>query len=261
MKPEIDLFEGPGILAVVIPVYNETATVDLIIERVLNQPCVAQVIAIDDGSSDGSAEKLRRWPNRDSRVQSFFHSGNLGKGAAIRTGLPHIRADWVIIQDADLEYEPSEFVRLLAPVLREGAEVVYGSRFIESNAEVERWHYWGNAFLTWVSNRMTRLNLTDQATGYKLFSTTILRSLNLNEDGFGFCPEVTAKIAATGAKLVEVPISYHPRSRKDGKKIRLWDGLHALECVAKYGGPLFARFLVQRFRGQSVRERQPGTDW
>ena len=241
------------------PVYNEARWLDAILERVLARPEVAQVVAVDDGSTDGSWAKLQAWPARDARVRIIRHERNRGKGAAIRTALAHLSTPLILIQDADLEYDPEDYPKLLAPIQRGAADVVYGSRFLgaggsssSSNSPLEsmtsprtttrtngmHWHRLGNGLLTWASNRLTGLRLTDEATCYKLFKRDVLARIELTEDGFGFCPEVTAKVGKLvrqgSVRLVEVPISYRGRSRADGKKIRLRDGLRALNCLWKY---------------------------
>ncbi len=243
------------------PVYNEARWLDAILERVLARPEVAQVVAVDDGSTDGSWAKLQAWPARDARVRIVRHERNRGKGAAIRTALAHLSTPLILIQDADLEYDPADYPKLLAPIQRNEADVVYGTRFVgkgESSSngrdgvspspvsgtatrgpsQLWGWHTLGNGLLTFASNRLTGLCLTDEATCYKLFKRDVLDQIELTEDGFGFCPEVTAKVAKLirqgSVRLVEVPITYRGRTRADGKKIRLRDGLRALNCLWKY---------------------------
>ena len=221
------------------PVFNEAATLDEILRRVLAQSCVQEVVVVDDASTDGTSEILAAWPARDARLRVLSHPINRGKGAAIRTGMAQMSAPVVIIQDADLEYDPSDYGRLLDPVRRGEAEVVYGSRFAGKIRPASAWwHRWGNGLLTWATNLMTGLRLTDEATCYKLFRRDVIARLELKEDRFGFCPEVTVKVSKLGMRLVEVPISYCPRSHREGKKIRLRDGLDALRCLVKYSlGP------------------------
>ena len=243
------------------PVFNEARWLDAILERVLARPEVAQVVAVDDGSTDGSWAKLQAWPARDARVRIIRHAHNRGKGAAIRTALAELKTPLILIQDADLEYDPGDYPKLLAPIQRGEADVVYGSRFLGkggscssssslSNPQPESrtrtrtrtngicWHTLGNGLLTWASNRLTGLRLTDEATCYKLFKREVLAGIELTEDGFGFCPEVTAKIGKLvrqgSVRLVEVPIRYHGRTRAEGKKIRLRDGLTALSCLWRH---------------------------
>ena len=222
-------------LGVVMPVFNEAATLNEILRRVLAQPCVKEVVVVDDASTDGTSESLTDWPARDARVQVVRHSTNRGKGAAIRTGLAYIRTHTIIIQDGDLEYDPGDYERLLEPIRRGEANVVYGSRFAGQNPPATVWwHRWGIGLLTWVTNVFTGLRLTDEATCYKLFRRELLDRFELREDKFGFCPEVTVKLSKLGVRFVEVPISYRRRLRREGKKIRLRDGLIALRCIVKY---------------------------
>jgi glycosyltransferase involved in cell wall biosynthesis len=222
-------------LAVVMPVYNESQTLDLLFPRVLAQPFVREVLAVDDGSSDSSAEKLEEWAKRDKRVRLFRHERNRGKGAAIRTALPNVTAPVVIIQDADLEYFPEDYSRMLRLISYGEADVVYGSRFLAGARQVNSfWHTLGNRFLTFASNLACNLCLTDEATCYKMFRSELLSRITLEENGFGFCPEITAKFSKLGIKIYETPIRYSGRTRAEGKKIRLRDGLGALRCLIKY---------------------------
>ena len=222
-------------LGVVMPVFNEAATLDEILRRVLAQPCVKEVVVVDDASTDRTSGILTAWPARDARVQVVSHSTNRGKGAAIHTGLAYIRAHTIIIQDGDLEYDPGDYERLLEPIRRGEADVVYGSRFAGQNrSPTVWWHRWGIGLLTWVTNVFTGLRLTDEATCYKLLRRELLDRFELREEKFGFCPEVTVKLSKLGVRFVEVPISYRRRLRGEGKKIRLRDGLIALRCVVKY---------------------------
>jgi glycosyltransferase involved in cell wall biosynthesis len=170
-----------------------------------------------------------------TRIVALRHERNQGKGAAIHTALSHVQSEWVLIQDADLEYDPADYAVLLEPIRSGRADVVYGSRFAAHQNRDAAWHTWGNRLLTWASNRVTGLRLTDEATCYKLLRRDTLRAMGLRERGFGFCPEVTAKVARMGLRLVEVPVSYRGRAKADGKKIRLRDGLRALYCLARYG--------------------------
>jgi glycosyltransferase involved in cell wall biosynthesis len=217
------------------PCYNEARTVDEIVRRVLAQPVVAELVAVDDASTDGTWERLKAWPARDSRVRVYRHERNRGKGAALRTAFSQVSSAIVVVQDADLEYDPADFLRLVIPILRGEADVVYGTRFTsQAHPSSPWWHRLGNRLLTWSSNHATGLRLTDEATCYKMFRRELLNRFTLHEDGFGFCPEFTAKVARVGARLVEMPIAYHPRRCSDGKKIRLRHGLGALWCVIKY---------------------------
>lgn len=227
-----------AILGVAVPVFNEERWLDTILTRVLARPEVARVVAVDDGSTDGSWARLEQWPARDARVVVLRHEHNRGKGAAIRTALARLDTPVILIQDADLEYDPDDYPKLLEPILSNETDVVYGSRFGEQANGNPPWHTAGNRLLTWAGNQLTGLRLTDEATCYKLFKREVLRQIELTEDGFGFCPEVTAKVGRlvrVGAvRLVEVPIRYHGRTRAEGKKIRLRDGLSALKCLWRH---------------------------
>jgi glycosyltransferase involved in cell wall biosynthesis len=232
---ELKLASAKPCLGVVIPVYNEVNTVDAILKRVLSQPSVAEVLVVDDCSTDGTLERLKRWPSTDDRVRLIFHQGNQGKGAAVRSGLRQSTAPVVIVQDADLEYDPADYASMLKEIFSGNADVVYGSRF--ANNERRRnalWHTLGNRVLTTIGNLATGFRLTDSATCYKMFRRDVLARIQLEEDRFGFCPEVTAKVAKLRVRLVEVPISYSARGVAQGKKIRLRDGLDALRCIIRY---------------------------
>jgi glycosyltransferase involved in cell wall biosynthesis len=230
------LEKGLG-LCVVVPVFNEVATVEEVLRSVLAQPVVAEVVVVDDGSRDGTAEVLERVAAGDSRVKLLRYAQNRGKGAAVRVGISKATAPIVIIQDADLEYDPVEYPAMIGPIVRGKADAVFGSRFIGSQEHrvLYFWHSIGNRFLTLLSNAFTNLNLTDMETCFKAFRREIVQSLDLREERFGFEPEVTAKLARRGARIYEVAISYHGRTYAEGKKIRWTDGVAALGCILKYG--------------------------
>jgi glycosyltransferase involved in cell wall biosynthesis len=228
-----------GCLSVVMPVYNEVRTVAEIVRRVLGQPVVRELIVVDDGSSDGTLALLEKLAAADSRIRLFQHPLNQGKGAALRTGFREARADVVIIQDADLEYDPVEYDRLLAPILSGRADVVFGSRFLGSEAHrvLYYWHSVANSWLTLLSNMVTNLNLTDMETGFKAFRREIIQKIDLEENRFGFEPEITVKIARFSPRLriYEVAVSYYGRTYEEGKKIGWRDGVRALLVIFKYG--------------------------
>ncbi len=224
-------------LGVVMPVYNEARTVEEVLRRILAQPCVSEVVVVDDASRDGTRERLADLVRLDPRVRVFRHEVNRGKGAAIRTGLRWMTASVVVIQDADLEYDPADYPALLQPIRAGGAEAVYGTRLrLPGNVFLGRWHLFSNRMLTKLANWMTGLQLTDEATGLKMMRRELLCRLNLREDGFGFCPEVTAKLAKAGVRIREVPIRYAARSRSEGKKLRLRHSVEALVCLLRYAG-------------------------
>ena len=222
-------------LSVVMPVFNEAKTVNAIIEAVLAQPCVAQLIVIDDASTDGTWEILQQRTG-DPRITLLRQPINRGKGAAVRAGFAAATAPIVLVQDADLEYDPNEYGKLIAPILAGHADVVFGSRFI--GAEARRvlyfWHSVGNRFLTLLSNAATNLNLSDMETCYKVMRREVLDRISLEEDRFGIEPELTAKLAALGVSIYEVSISYHGRTYSQGKKINWRDGVSALRSIIKY---------------------------
>ena len=223
-------------VSVIVPAFNELMSVNEVVGRLLSQPLTVEVIIVDDGSTDGTAERLASTSISGFTINQYFHRSNLGKAAAIRTGLAAATASVVLIQDADLEYDPEDYERLLDCMRMNGAQVVYGSRFLKADDVRGRswWHTVGNRLLTRFANLVTGQSLTDEATCYKLFRREVLERMNLQEDGFGFCPEVTAKVSRLGIKIHEVPISYHPRTKAEGKKIRLWHGLEALWCLVYY---------------------------
>jgi glycosyltransferase involved in cell wall biosynthesis len=218
---------------VIIPVYNEVGTILEIISRVKEAPFEKEIIVVDDCSTDGTRELLKK--EGDNRITMFFHESNQGKGAAIRTAIPYISGDIAIIQDADLEYHPSEYHRLIAPILEGRADVVYGSRFLGGPHRVLFfWHAVGNRIITTLSNILTNLNISDMETGYKVFRAEVLKRIKIESNRFGFEPEITAKIAKMGCYIFEIPISYWGRDYSQGKKINWKDGLAAIYWIIKY---------------------------
>jgi glycosyltransferase involved in cell wall biosynthesis len=223
-------------LTAVMPVYNEAATITEVVQVVLAQQPVQQLVMVDDCSTDGTWDKLLPLAQNEPRIKLIRHEVNQGKGAALRTGISHATSELVIIQDADLEYDPTEYCRLLAPILVGKADVVFGSRFIGSGAHrvLYFWHSVGNSFLTLCSNMATDLNLTDMETCYKLFRREIIQKIEIEENRFGFEPEITAKVAKLKVRIYEVAISYYGRTYAEGKKIGWRDGFRALWCILKY---------------------------
>lgn len=223
-------------LSAVMPVFNEAATLSEMIRTVLTQRPVAQLVIVDDASTDGTWEILQSAAKDNPRITLVRHPQNRGKGAALRTGFTHATAPVVIVQDADLEYDPNEYHKLLAPILAGKADVVYGSRFIGSDAHrvLYYWHSVGNRVLTTLSNMATGINLTDMETCYKTFRREVIQKIRIEEDRFGFEPEITAKVARLKVRIYEVAISYYGRTYAEGKKIGWRDGLHALWCIIKY---------------------------
>jgi glycosyltransferase involved in cell wall biosynthesis len=228
-------------LSVIVPVYNEVATISEIIRRIRAAPVQMpmELIFVDDCSVDGTREFLQglvtRGGSESEEIKVFSHERNLGKGAAIRTAITHVTGKMVLIQDADLEYDPQDYGTLLEPILDGYADVVFGNRFHGGAHRVLYfWHAVGNRFLTTLCNMMTNLNLTDMEVGYKVFRTEILKQIQLHSSRFGFEPEITVKVAKLGARIYEVPISYHGRTYAEGKKISWRDGIAAFFHIIRY---------------------------
>ncbi len=221
-------------LSVIVPCFNEVSTINKIINKIKASPVDKEIIIVDDGSSDGSKEFLSNID--DPGVKVIFHSHNIGKGAAIRTGIKHATGKILIIQDADLEYDPKEYEKIIEPILEDKADVVFGSRFQggQPHRVVFFWHRVGNGFLTLISNIFTDLNLTDMETCYKAFRTSLIQKISIKENRFGFEPEITAKVSKLDCRIFEVGISYYGRTYKEGKKIGWKDGVRAIWCILKY---------------------------
>ena len=225
-------------LSIVIPVYNEAGTISKIVDlvRSVDVGLEKEILLVDDCSRDGTREVLQKLAQEQADLKVLFHDVNQGKGAALRSGFAAASGDIVLIQDADLEYDPHEYPRLLQPILDGHADVVYGSRFLGGGPHrvVYYWHYLGNWLLTTLSNMTTNLNLTDMEVCYKVFKRDVIQSIPLRENRFGFEVEITAKIARRKLKIYEVPISYYGRDYSEGKKIGWKDGISALRCIVKY---------------------------
>jgi len=221
-------------LSVIIPVFNEKATIGEIIKKVKKVPVEKEITVVDDGSTDGTAEILKEISEKDKNIKIILKEENEGKGSAIREGLKYVNGDVVVIQDADLEYEPTDWIKMLKFMDEKKADVVYGSRVLGKNKKSSFVFYLGGRILSIITNFLYGAGITDEPTCYKMFNTEIIKSLNLKCRGFEFCPEVTAKIRKKGIKIYEVPIHYNPRSIKEGKKIRWKDGLIAIWTLIKY---------------------------
>ncbi|MFO0960891.1 MAG: glycosyltransferase family 2 protein [Isosphaeraceae bacterium] len=234
------------VLSVVIPVYNERETIHEIVRRVRAVPVPKQIILVDDCSRDGTTEVLKKWVDTEPDLTIRFHDVNQGKGAALRTGFRHATGQIVIVQDADLEYDPNEYPKLIQPIVEGRADVVFGSRFIgETHRVLFFWHSMANRFLTLLSNMFTNLNLTDMEVCYKVFRREVIQGIDLKSNRFGFEPEVTAKVArfqvppidgrpGRKCKIYEMPVSYNGRDYAEGKKIGWKDGVQALYCIVRY---------------------------
>lgn len=225
---------GQGQLSLVMPAFNEERTISQAIDRVLAQPFVGELIIVDDASTDQTPHLLQQI--EDPRVRVITHPINQGKGAALRTGFAEATLDFVGVQDADLEYDPADLAKLIKPLQEDLADVVYGSRFITGDARrvLYYWHSVGNRLLTLASNVVTNINLSDMETCYKIFRRELIQSIPIEENRFGFEPEITVKIAKSGARIYEVGISYAGRSYAEGKKIGWKDGVSAMRCLVKY---------------------------
>ncbi len=228
------------LLSIIIPAFNEIRTISEVIKRVAATPYDKEIIVVDDGSTDGTRDYLKEIKENEEKcgqgqLKIIFHDKNMGKGAAIRTGIKHALGDVIIIQDADLEYDPKDYPVLLGPILEDKADVVYGSRFLGGPHRVLYfWHYVGNKLITLLSNMFTDLNLTDMETGYKVFRKEAIKDIEIKSNRFGFEPEITAKIAKKGLRVYEVPISYYGRSYHEGKKITWKDGIKAVFTILRY---------------------------
>lgn len=226
-------------LSVIIPVYNEKNTIFKVVERVASVPIEKEIIIVDDGSTDGTKELLKELQRHigtevQREIKIIFREKNEGKGAAIRSGLKEISGEVVIVQDADLEYEPMDYLKLMEPIISGYTKVVYGSRVLSKGKKSSLGFYLGGRLLSLLANLLYGLSITDEPTCYKVFAVEVIQSLDLKCNRFEFCPEVTAKVAKKGYKIQELPIHYYPRSIREGKKIRLRDGLIAIWTLIKY---------------------------
>jgi len=221
-------------ISVIIPAYNEKNTIEEVIRRVLEVNIPKEIIVVDDGSVDGTTEILQKIQKENGQIKVEYLTENQGKGAAIQAGLKEITGDIVIIQDADLELNPHEYSTLIKPIVEKKAKVVYGSRFLNKVNGLSTFSYVGNKAVTWATNFLYGTHLTDQATGYKVFESDVIRRIPLERRGFEFCSEVTAKVRRLGYDIVEIPVSYVPRPKEEGKKVTWKDGFKALQTLWKY---------------------------
>lgn len=225
-------------LSIVVPIYNEVATIERIVEAIksVDIGMEKEIVLVDDCSKDGTRDLLQQMQAKDPSLAVYFHEVNQGKGGALHTGFQKATGDYVLIQDADLEYDPHEYPQLLAPLLSGRADVVFGSRFLGGGPHrvVFYWHFVGNRFLTWMSNMTTNLNLTDMEVCYKVFKREVIQAIPLREKRFGFEVEITAKVARRHLRVYEVPISYYGRDYSEGKKIGWKDGVSAIRCILRY---------------------------
>jgi glycosyltransferase involved in cell wall biosynthesis len=241
-------------VSALIPVYNEVQTLPIVIQKVLLLPQISEVVVVDDGSTDGTRDFLKTYQN--PRVQVILHEKNQGKTGAIRTALEHAKSEVCIIQDADLEYNPEEIPAVLAPILEGKADVVYGSRFLvrKESRVLYYYHYLANKFLTFLSNLLTNLNMTDIETGYKAFKIFIVKDISLSARGFGMEVEITALVSKVSARIYEVPISYYGRTYEEGKKVMVKDGIDALWYIFYYN-LLHFNLLKSRKKIRHIRQK------
>ena len=222
------------LLTVIMPVFNEKNTIETILGKIQKVPIEKEIIIVDDGSTDSTRDILKKYENIKN-IKIIYHKKNKGKGAAIRTAINHIKGDIVIIQDADLEYDPADYIQLIKPIQENKSKVIYGSRFLNpKNKHSHYSFYLGGRFVSLITNILYSQKLTDEPTCYKVFDSELLRSIHLECEKFEFCPEVTAKIAKKGIKIKELPINYYPRKKMEGKKLTWSDGLEAVWTLLKY---------------------------
>lgn len=220
-------------LSVIMPTYNEAGTLAQIIEKVRDVPIDKEIIVVNDGSSDQSEQILSQY-NDDNDVKVVHHTENRGKGMAIRTGRKHVTGDIVIIQDADLETNPNDYIHLIKPIQEGESKVVYGSRLLGNKVDYSWKYYFGGRFVTWIANLLYGQNITDEPACYKVFDAGLFQSIPLECERFEFCPEVTAKVSRLGHKIVELPMEYYPRDRSEGKKLQIFDGIEAVWTLFRY---------------------------